>query len=83
MTTLRCRRVVKIDQNLMGTGFIVMKGESTMPENIENSEVLKPENETVSDAAAQKRIDRVAEEAAEKASHTEQSNDADHQIISK
>ena len=54
-----------------------------MPEKIENPEVIKPENETVSDAAAQKRIDRFAEEAAEKASHTEQAYDQKHQIFSK
>jgi hypothetical protein len=46
-----------------------------MAEKIENSEVTKLENETVLDAAAQKRIERVAKKAAEKASHTEQSYD--------
>ena len=54
-----------------------------MPEQFENPEVTKLENETVSDAAAQKRIERVAEKAAEKASHTEQHYDQDHEIISK
>ena len=38
-----------------------------MPEQFENPEVIKLEDETVSDAAAQKRIERVAEKAAEKA----------------
>jgi hypothetical protein len=54
-----------------------------MPEQFENPEVTKPENESISDAAATKRIERVAEKAAEKASHTEQRYDQDHQIISK
>jgi len=53
-----------------------------MPEQIENPEEIKTENGTVSDAAAQKRIERVAEEAAEKASHTEQDYDKGHQIFS-
>jgi hypothetical protein len=46
-----------------------------MAEQFVNPEVTKLENETVSDAAAQKYIERVAEKAAEKASHTEQSYD--------
>jgi hypothetical protein len=54
-----------------------------MPEQFENPEVTKVENETVSDAAAQKQIERVAEKAAEKSSHTEQDYDQGHQIISK
>ncbi len=54
-----------------------------MPEQFENPEVTKLEDETVSDAAATKRIERVAEKAAEKASHTEQNYDQDHEIISK
>jgi hypothetical protein len=54
-----------------------------MPEQFENPEAVKLENETVSDAAAQKRKERVAEKAAEKPSHTEQHYDQDHPIISK
>jgi hypothetical protein len=54
-----------------------------MPEQFEKPEVTKPENEKISDAAATKRIERVAEKAAEKVSHTEQRYDQDHQIISK
>lgn len=46
-----------------------------MPEQFENPEETKIEGETVSDASAQKRIERVAEKAAGKASHTEQSYD--------
>ncbi len=54
-----------------------------MPEQFENPEVTKLEDETISDAAAQKRIERVAEKAAEKASQTEQRYDQNHQIFSK
>jgi hypothetical protein len=46
-----------------------------MAEPFENPEVTKVENETVSGATAKKRIERVAEKAAQKASHTEQSYD--------
>jgi hypothetical protein len=46
-----------------------------MAKQFENPEVTKLEDETVSDTTAQKRIERVAEKAAEKASHTEQSYD--------
>jgi hypothetical protein len=54
-----------------------------MAKQFENPEVTKLENETVSNATPQKHIERVAEKAAEKASHAEQSYDQDHQIISK
>jgi hypothetical protein len=54
-----------------------------MPKQFENSEVTKLEDETVSDATAQKRIERVAEKAAEKSSRTAQDYDRGHQIISK
>ena len=54
-----------------------------MPEKVENPEVTKLEDETISDAAANKHIERVAEKAAEKASRTEQRYDQDHQIFSK
>ena len=54
-----------------------------MPEQFENPEVTKIEDETVSDATAKKRTERVSEKAAEKASHTEQSYDLGHRIISK
>jgi hypothetical protein len=54
-----------------------------MPEQFENPKATKLEGETVSDATAQKRIDRVAEEAAEKVSHTVKSYDKDHTIFSK
>ena len=43
-----------------------------MPEQFENPETTELDDETVSDASAQNRIERVAEKAAEKASHTEQ-----------
>jgi hypothetical protein len=54
-----------------------------MPEQFENPEVTKIEDETVSDKTAKKQIERVAEKAAERASHTEQRYDQDHEIISK
>lgn len=54
-----------------------------MPEQFENPKVIDLENKTVSDDPAPKRIERVAEKAAEKASHTEQRYDQDHQIISR
>ena len=54
-----------------------------MPEQFENPEVTKIEDETVSDATAKKRIERVAEKAAEKSSRTERDYDQVHQIISK
>jgi hypothetical protein len=53
-----------------------------MPEQFENPEAVKLEDETVSDAAAEKRIGRVAEEAAEKPSNTVKSYDKDHTIFS-
>jgi hypothetical protein len=53
-----------------------------MPEQFENPEAKKLKDETVSDATAKKKIDRVAEEAAEKASHTVKSYDKDHTIFS-
>jgi hypothetical protein len=53
-----------------------------MPEQFENPEASKLEDETVSDATAQQRIDRVAERLAKKSGHTEQEYDKDHSIIS-
>lgn len=53
-----------------------------MPEPFENPEVTELENETISDASAEKRIERVAEKAAGKASHTEQVYEKDGKIIS-
>jgi hypothetical protein len=44
-----------------------------MPEQFENPEATRLEDETVSDASAHERIERVAEKAAKKASDTEQS----------
>jgi hypothetical protein len=46
-----------------------------MPKQFENPEATKLENETVSDASSQKRIDRVAEKAAQKPAKTEQRYD--------
>ncbi len=52
-----------------------------MPEQFENPEETKVEDETVSDPSAQKRIDRVAEKAAEKAGKTETKYDSEHTIV--
>jgi hypothetical protein len=46
-----------------------------MADQFENPEVIKVENETVADATTQKKIEPVAEKAAEKSSRTEQSYD--------
>lgn len=54
-----------------------------MPEQFENSEVTKLEDETVSNATAEKRMELVAEKAAEKSTKTEQRYDRDHNIFSK
>jgi hypothetical protein len=54
-----------------------------MPEQFENQEVTKLEDETASDATAEKRIERVAEKAAEKSTKTEQRYDEDRAIFSK
>ena len=54
-----------------------------MIEKTKNPEVTKPEEKAVLDEAAQNRIARVAEKAAEKASQTEQNYDENHQIFSK
>jgi hypothetical protein len=54
-----------------------------MPEQFENPEATKLEDETVSDATAEERIDRVADKAAGKASHTAQNYDKEHTIFSK
>jgi len=46
-----------------------------MPEQFENPEETKVEDETASDETAEKRIERVAEKAAEKSTHTVQTFD--------
>ena len=43
-----------------------------MPEQFENSEATKLEDETVSEASAEKRIERIADKAAEQSAKTEQ-----------
>lgn len=54
-----------------------------MPEQFENLEATKLEDETVSDASAEKRIEHVAEKAAEKASKIENDFDKDHSLFTK
>ena len=54
-----------------------------MPEQFENQEAAKLEDGTVSDATAEKRIERVAEKEAEKSAKTVQHYDEEHPIFSK
>ena len=54
-----------------------------MPDQFENPEATKLEDETVSDATAEKRIERVADKAAEQSTKSEQHYDGDHSIFSK
>jgi hypothetical protein len=78
-----CRRGAKVNRILNGRGFMVTTRETTMPEQFENPEVTKVEEETASDASGEKRIERVAEKAAEKATKTERQYDKSHPIFSK
>jgi hypothetical protein len=52
-----------------------------MAEQFENPEETKVKDETVSDDSAQKRIDRVAEKAAERASNTVKKYEDDQTIV--
>jgi hypothetical protein len=61
----------------------VITGENPMPEQFKDSEATKLENQTISDASAEKKIERIAEKAAEKASKTENNYDKDHTLFSK
>ncbi len=54
-----------------------------MTEQFENLGATKLEDETVSDASAEKRVEHVAEKAAEKASKTENNYDKDHSLFTK
>lgn len=54
-----------------------------MPDQFENKEATKLEDETVSEASAEKRIERVADKAAEQSAKTEERYDRDHSIFSK
>jgi hypothetical protein len=54
-----------------------------MPKQFENQEETKLEDATISDATAEKRINRVAEKAADKATKTEQLYEKDNPIFSK
>jgi hypothetical protein len=49
-----------------------------MPEQFENPQAAKLEDETVSDASTEKKIDRVAEESAEKSTKTVQRFDKEN-----
>jgi|HubBroStandDraft_1064217.scaffolds.fasta_scaffold65440_2 hypothetical protein len=54
-----------------------------MTGQFENKEATKLEDETISEATAEKRIEHVAERAAEKSTQTEHRYDRDHEIFSK
>jgi hypothetical protein len=54
-----------------------------MTDQIENTEQAKPEDETTTEATAEKRIEHVAEKAAEKSTKTVHGYDEDHTIFSK
>ncbi|MGB7546440.1 MAG: hypothetical protein WBM14_01710 [Terracidiphilus sp.] len=54
-----------------------------MKQQFENQEAKKLKDKTNSDAATEKRVNHLAEKAAEKATKTEQRYDKDHTIISK
>ena len=54
-----------------------------MPKPLVNSEATKTEGTIISDAPAEQKIERVADEAAEKSTKTEQRYDKDHNIFSK
>jgi hypothetical protein len=54
-----------------------------MAEQFENANATKLEDETESDSLPQKKLDHIAEKAAEKASKTEQRYDEEHTIFSK
>ena len=54
-----------------------------MSEQFENPEVKKLEDKTISNPSAQKRIDRIAEEIAEKPAKTEQEYDREKGIFEK
>jgi len=54
-----------------------------MPKQFENQDATKLGDKTVSDAAALKKINHLANEAAKKAATTEQRYDESHNIISK
>ncbi len=53
-----------------------------MPSQFENPQEEKVENETVSKESPAKRIDNIAEKAAEKSSKTEQKKENDRPIFS-
>ena len=54
-----------------------------MPKQFENPEEAKLEEDTIANTSAEKRIERVAETAAEQAAKTEKSYDLDHTILSR
>jgi hypothetical protein len=59
------------------------RSDKTMTKQFKNPKVTTLEDKPASDAAAQKRIELIAEKEAEKSSHAEQNYDHDHPIFSK
>jgi acetyl-CoA carboxylase alpha subunit len=62
---------------------IVAPEESTMTEQSKANEAAESAKATSPDATERKQIDEIANEMAEKASHTEKAYDTDHHIFSK
>jgi len=71
----------KTDQNSVATALLVKTGKSIMAEQFENPDVSRLEDVTVPDQTAEKRIDRMAGKAAEKASTAMHNYDQDRSIF--
>jgi len=54
-----------------------------MTEQIQNPKAAKPEDTTTSNSSVEKKIEQIADKAAEKPAKTEQKYDKDHNIFSK
>jgi hypothetical protein len=78
----RAKHESNTDQNIQGARFTVITGENAMSEQFKKSEATKLENQKISDASAEKRVEDIAEKAAEKASKTENNYDKDHSLFS-
>jgi hypothetical protein len=60
-----------------------MTGDKTMANQIDSQETPKVDQSKTSETAADERLDRAAEESAEKAGRTERLYDRDHGIFTK
>ncbi len=81
--SFRLRHGSYSDQIRMEIRFKVVFGEINMSEQLGKNDVVKPPDQTFPNATEQERIDHVAEEVAEKGSHTEQEYDQEHPVFSK